>query len=145
MIGTIKNVRQNSVNVYEMTNEGNLYAGGIQMEQSLTIEAFNEKLQAWNGQTIKITKKELHDLDETILSLKSVSYSNHNRRLDDYVPEHSLLLHGDGEIENEANSMEPLPAPVYEIPLTEESNYHANGNHLSVITDRAEYTLELQS
>ncbi|WP_249870365.1 hypothetical protein [Oceanobacillus saliphilus] len=112
--------------------------------QSLTIEEFNEKLKTWTGKNIKITKKELHDFDETVMELKSVSYANHTRRMDDYVPEHSLLLNGEGEIENEDNQMEPLPTPLYEIPLDEAANYGFDGSSFSLDTERAVYTIEEQ-
>ncbi|WP_067726231.1 hypothetical protein [Oceanobacillus damuensis] len=111
-------------------------------QQSLTIEEFNEKLKSWTGKNVKITKQELDDLDETVMELKSVSYSNNTRRVDDYVPEHSLLLNGDGEIENEDEQMEPMPAPLYEIPLDEGTSYEFNGSSFSLATERAAYTIE---
>ncbi|MFC4023991.1 hypothetical protein ACFOUV_09305 [Oceanobacillus longus] len=111
-------------------------------QQSLSIEEFNEKLKSWTGKNIKITKKELNDLDETVMKLNSVSYSNNTHRVDDYVPEHSLLLSGEGEIENEQNQMEPLPAPLYEIPLDDTSKYNFDGTIFSLSTERAAYKIE---
>ncbi|WP_337020170.1 hypothetical protein [Oceanobacillus massiliensis] len=111
-------------------------------QQSLSIEEFNEKLKSWTGKNIKITKREINDLDETVMALTSVSYTNNTRRIDDYVPEHSLMLNGEGEIENEDDEMEPLPAPIYEIPLNDEAEYSFNGTSFSLKTDRGTYSIE---
>ncbi len=129
--------------VYEAYYQGNLKAGGIHMEQqALSIEEFNDKLKSWTGKNIKITKKELNDLDETEIELQYVSYSNNTQSIDDYVSEHSLILSGEGEIENAENQMEPLPAPRYEIPLDDTSNYYFDGKLFNLKTDRATYTIE---
>ena len=111
-------------------------------QQDLSIEKFNEKLKSWTGKNIKITKRELNDLDETVMELQSISYSNNVQDIDDYVPEHSLVLSGEGEIENEENQMEPLPAPLYEIPLDDKSNYYFDGEVFNLTTDRATYIIE---
>ncbi|WP_245843987.1 hypothetical protein [Oceanobacillus rekensis] len=129
--------------MYEAYYQGNLKAGGIHMEQqALSIEEFNDKLKSWTGKNIKITKKELNDLDETEIELQYVSYSNNTQSIDDYVSEHSLILSGEGEIENAENQMEPLPAPRYEIPLDDTSNYYFDGKLFNLKTDRATYTIE---
>jgi hypothetical protein len=129
--------------VYEAYYEGNLKAGGILMEQqALSIEEFNEKIKSWTGKNIKITKKELNDLDEMEMELQSISYTNNEQGIDDYVSEHSLVLSGEGQIENEENQMEPLPAPHYEIPLDDTSNYHFDGKLFNLKTERATYTIE---
>lgn len=113
-------------------------------QQSMTIEEFNEQLQQWKGKPIKITKKELDDIDEIFLQLDSVSYTNNPNRLDDYIPKHSLQLNGEGEIKNNENERAPLPAPVYEIVLDDNGEYTYDGTAFSLRTERAAYKIETQ-
>lgn len=111
-------------------------------EQNLSIETFNEQLQQWNGNTVKISKHELEDKDETILELQDVIYETDTRRLDDYQPMHTLKLNGTGKIENEAHNLQPLPSSVYEIPLEDSSQYQFDGSRFVLNTDRGRYTIE---
>lgn len=110
----------------------------------LSIEEFNTFIQQWSGRMIKITKHEINDIDQTVMNLQSVSYDQNTRRIDDYVPRHSLLLNGDGQIETlSAMSNVPLPSPNYEIPLEDNSLYEFNGKKFFITTDRGVYKIEL--
>ncbi|GIO21484.1 hypothetical protein [Oceanobacillus sp. J11TS1] len=110
----------------------------------LSIEEFNALIQQWSGRTIKITKHEMDDVDQTVMNLRNISYGQNTRRLDDYVPKHSLLLHGDGQIETFTTmSNEPLPSSNYEIPLQDNSLYEFNGEKFFITTDRGVYRIEL--
>ncbi|MUK88267.1 hypothetical protein GMD78_07670 [Ornithinibacillus sp. L9] len=115
------------------------------MDQNfLSIEEFNDLLQQWNGQTIKVTKHEMDDLDQTVLNLQDISYSRNTRRIDEYEPMHTLQLNGDGNIAPEATSnTEPLPASMYEIPLQDDSLYEFDGEKFLISTDRGVYKIEV--
>ncbi|MFD1451852.1 hypothetical protein [Oceanobacillus sojae] len=110
----------------------------------LSIEEFNTLIQQWNGEKIKITKHEINDIDQTIINLQNISYDQNMRSTDGYVPKHSLLLNGDGQIETlAAMDNEPLPSSTYEIPLQDDSLYEFNGKKFFITTDRGVYKIEL--
>lgn len=110
--------------------------------QFLTIEEFNDLLQQWNGETIKISKHELDDLDETLMTLQDISYERNTRRIDDYEPMHALHLNGTGRIETDADNAQPLPSSVYEIPLEDNSLYEFDGEQFLLSTSRGVYKIE---
>ncbi|WP_163969335.1 hypothetical protein [Oceanobacillus halotolerans] len=111
--------------------------------QYLSVEEFNEMLHQWNGETIKISKEELDDHDETILDLDNISYSKDTRRIDDYEPMHSLHLNGTGFTEtDDVQEYQPLPSSLYEIPLEDSTIYQFDGNQFRLITERGTYTIE---
>ena len=112
-------------------------------EHFLTVEQFNELLKQWDGKTIKISKHELDDLDETVLDLSAISYTTDTRRLDDYEAMHTLNLNGDGKTLTTAEQFQPLPASLYEIPLEDTSLYEFDGKCFIISTDRAVYKIEL--
>lgn len=113
------------------------------MEQHfLSVEEFNTLLNQWNGKNIVISKLEMGDEDETVMALKTVSYSKDTRRIDDYEPMHALQLNGSGEIETEANNSESLPESLYEIPIEDSTQYQFDGRKFSLITERGIYTIE---
>ncbi|WP_082232135.1 hypothetical protein [Halobacillus massiliensis] len=114
------------------------------MSEQLSIEQFNEKLQQWSGQTIKITKQEQGDEDTIFMDLNEVSYSTNTRRSDEYEPAHELQLTGKGQTETDRGEYEPLPSPVYEIPLEDSAQYQYDDRRFSLITDRGSYVIELQ-
>lgn len=110
----------------------------------LSIEEFNDMIQQWSGSKIKITKHEIEDVDQTIMNLEHVSYERNTRRIDDYVPMHNLLLHGEGHIETLAiMSNQPLPSSQYEIPLEDNSMYEFDGEKFFITTERGVYKIEL--
>lgn len=112
--------------------------------QFLSIEEFNALIQQLNGRSIKITKHEMDDVDQTVMNLRDVSYEQNTRRIDDYVPMHNLLLNGDGHIETlAAMSNQPLPSSVYEIPLQNNSLYEYDGEKFFITTERGVYKIEL--
>ncbi|MDC3417400.1 hypothetical protein [Aquibacillus salsiterrae] len=111
-------------------------------QQYLTIEEFNQLLQEWNGETIKISKQELDDQDNTIMKLHSISYENNTRRVDEYEPRHALILNGAGTVETDQQSNQPLPSAYYEIPLEDSTLYKYDHSQFSLITDRGKYTIK---
>ncbi|RYG73346.1 hypothetical protein EU245_06550 [Lentibacillus lipolyticus] len=110
--------------------------------QFLTIEEFHELLQQWNGETIKISKHEIDDLDEIQMTLQNISYDRNTRRMDDYEPMHALQLNGDGTMETDANNPQELPSSLYEIPLEDNSLYEFDGHQFLVSTSRGVYKIE---
>ncbi|WP_010531326.1 hypothetical protein [Lentibacillus jeotgali] len=110
--------------------------------QFLTVEAFNDLLQQWNGKTIKISKHELDDLDETLMTLQGISYERNTRRLDDYEPMHALQLNGTGTVETDASNVQSLPSSVYEIPLEDNTLYEFDGKQFLLSTSRGVYKIE---
>ncbi|MCA1020622.1 hypothetical protein GLW04_11660 [Halobacillus litoralis] len=110
--------------------------------QPLTIEHFNERFQRWSGADIIITKHELNDEDTTVMHLDHIAYGTDTTRLDEYLPMHSLFLYGEGEAEIGPQQMEPLPAPYYEIPLQDTTQYIYSRDAFVLMTDRATYTIE---
>lgn len=111
-------------------------------DQYVSIETFNEQLQQWNGNTVKISKHELEDEDETIMELQDVTYQTSTRRLDDYQSMHTLQLNGTGKNENEAHDLQPLPSSIYEIPLEDSSRYQFDGSRFVLTTERGKYMIE---
>lgn len=109
----------------------------------LSVEEFNELLQQWSGKTIKVTKQELEDNDETLMQLDSISYETNTRRLDEYEPMHALQLNGTGTIQTETPDPQPLPSSFYEIPLEDTSLYQFDESCFSLITERGTYRIEL--
>ncbi|RDW15535.1 hypothetical protein [Oceanobacillus chungangensis] len=109
----------------------------------LSIEEFNQLLQQWNGESIKIVKHELDDLDETLLDLDSLSYSNNDNRGDGYEARHSLYLNGSGVIETTSHNYETLPKDFYEIPLEDSTLYEFDGSRFILSTTRGVYTIEI--
>ncbi|TMN22234.1 hypothetical protein FH966_04305 [Lentibacillus cibarius] len=110
--------------------------------QFLTIEEFNDLLQQWNGETIKISKHELNDLDETLMTLQEISYDRNTRRIDDYEPMHALQLNGAGTMETDIGEPQTLPSSLYEIPLEDNSLYEFDGHQFLVSTSRGVYKIE---
>lgn len=109
----------------------------------LSIEQFDQLLQKWAGRTVKITKHEMDDIDETILNVKNITYTKNGRSIDGYVSMYSLLLNGDGDISTTMNSMEELPHSMYEIPLQDDSLYEFDGEKFLISTDRGVYKIGL--
>ncbi|GEN53206.1 hypothetical protein [Halobacillus faecis] len=108
----------------------------------LTIEEFNQRLQQWQGENIRIQKHELRDEDTITMNLDSISYETHTRRLDDYTPMHALYLHGQGQTETDAQSAQPLPSAYYEIPLEDSTRYQYLNDRFTLETARGTYTIE---
>lgn len=115
------------------------------MTQYLSVEEFNNMLQQWNGETIKISKSEIDDKDNTVMELNSISYTKNTRRIDDYEPKHALILNGSGKVEIDKNEYEPLPSAYYEIPLEDSTLYQYDESQFSLINDRGSYTIEVLS
>ncbi|MCP3027076.1 hypothetical protein [Halobacillus sp. A5] len=111
-------------------------------ERALTIEEFNQLLQQWSGETIKVTKEELEDEDTLIMQLHDISYETNTRRIDDYEPMHALHLNGTGTTQSEEQNLQPLPSSMYEIPLEDSSQYQFEGERFSLVTERGRYTIE---
>ncbi|MEC5423903.1 hypothetical protein QGM71_10420 [Virgibacillus sp. C22-A2] len=112
-------------------------------ENFLSVEEFNELLSKWSGETIKIMKQELDDTDETVMKLKAISYDKNTRRIDEYVPMHTLQLNGTGNVQTTAADLQSLPESMYEIPLEDTSLYEFDGSRFSLTTDRGVYTIEI--
>src|SRR5699024_4593943 len=118
------------------------HKGGDVMEESpLTIEEFNDQLQQWSGQKIRIVKEEMDDLDETMLVLDDVSYAK-GSSIDDYIPKYALLLKGNGVVEKTMNHYEELHSEEFEIPLGEDTIYEFDGKRFFIRNSRGIYTIE---
>ncbi|WP_431802299.1 hypothetical protein [Halobacillus andaensis] len=111
-------------------------------ERTLTVEEFNQLLQQWSGETIKITKQELEDEDSIIMQLNDISYETDTRRLDEYEPMHALHLNGTGTTQTNEQDLQPLPSSLYEIPLEDSTQYQFEGDRFSLVTERGSYTIE---
>ncbi|WP_047985648.1 hypothetical protein [Ornithinibacillus californiensis] len=110
----------------------------------LSVEDFHSLIQQWSGRRIKITKHEMDDVDQIVMDLQHITYDRNTRRIDDYVPMHSLQLNGDGRIETLATmSTQPLPSPNYEIPLQDNTMYEFDGEKFFITTERGVYKIEL--
>jgi len=110
-------------------------------ESPLTIEEFNDRLQQWSGQKIRIVKEEMDDLDETLLELEDVSYVE-GSSIDDYIPKYALLLKGNGVVETTMNHYEELPSEAFEIPLDEDTIYEFDGKRFFIKNLRGVYMIE---
>ena len=108
----------------------------------LTIEEFNQLLQQWQGENIRIQKHELRDEDTVTMNLQEISYESNTRRLDDYTPSHALFLHGQGQTQTGVQNAQPLPSAYYEIPLEDSTRYQHLNDRFTLHTDRGTYTIE---
>ncbi|HLR52238.1 MAG TPA: hypothetical protein VK072_05110 [Candidatus Avamphibacillus sp.] len=109
----------------------------------LSIEEFNELLNQWKGQYIKVSKHELEDLDETLMDLENVSYKKNDGTIDDYQSKYTMQLNGDGQIYTDNNQFRPLPQNQYDIPLEEDALYEYDGNQFIISTERGIYKIEI--
>jgi hypothetical protein len=107
----------------------------------LSVEEFNQLLNQWNGQSIKVSKHEMNDLDETLMDLEHISYANNTRRIDDYEAKHALQLNGSGNIIDDTNDLQSLPASSYEIPLEDNTLYAFDGSRFLLRTSRGVYQI----
>lgn len=112
-------------------------------DRILSIEEFNRLIQQWSGENIKITKHELRDEDAVFMKLNNISYDTDTRRIDDYVPMHSVHLHGEGRTATDAQNSQPLPATYYEIPLEDSTEYKFDNQQFTLTTERGTYTIEI--
>ena len=112
-------------------------------KNKLSVEAFNEQLSKWNGKDIKIVKQEMNDIDEIFISLETINFSKNDQRLDDYEPLYVLQLNGEGKVKTTDNHSVPLPSPLYEIPIEDETSYQFDGTVFTLTTDRGVYTIEI--
>lgn len=110
-------------------------------ESPLSIEEFNDQLQQWSGQKIRIVKEELDDLDETLLELEDVSYAK-GSSVDDYIPRYALLLKGTGVVGTTMNNYEELPFEAFEIPLEEDTIYEFDGRRFFISSSRGVYMIQ---
>ncbi|MUV39152.1 hypothetical protein JNUCC1_03025 [Lentibacillus sp. JNUCC-1] len=110
--------------------------------QFLSIEAFNELINQWNGKNIIIKKIEMDDVDMIRVELDHISYSEEPEGMDGYVSKYALLLNGYGETLT-ADDFQSLPNMTYEIPLEDTSLYEYNGNTFIITTDRGVYQISL--
>ncbi|CDQ18540.1 hypothetical protein SAMN05192559_101848 [Halobacillus karajensis] len=111
----------------------------------LTVEEFNQLLQKWHGEKIRIMKHEIRDEDTITMNLQEISYDTNTRRLDEYTPMHALYLHGQGQTETDAQSAQPLPSPYYEIPLEDSTRYQYLNDRFKIETERGTYTIEKET
>ena len=114
----------------------------VQEHKFLSIEQFNDLLQRWTNSKIKISKWEMHDVDEVIMHLDKVTYKNETPTIDGYEPIHTLQLNGTGSIETDHEMSVPLPTPMYEIPLEHDLLYQFDGKTVFINTSRATYKIE---
>ena len=110
-------------------------------ENRLNIEEFNDQLQQWSGQKIRIVKEEMDDLDETLLELDNVSYTE-GSSIDDYIPKYALLLKGNGVVGTTMNNYEELPSESFEIALEEDTIYEFDGKRFFITTSRGVYMIQ---
>jgi len=119
--------------------------GGIFVDKLfLSIEEFNELLNQWKGQYIKVSKHELEDLDETLMDLQNVSYKKNDGTIDDYQSKYTMQLNGNGQIYTDNNQFRPLPHNQYDIPLEEDTLYEYDGNQFIISTERGIYKIEIE-
>lgn len=109
----------------------------------LSIDEFNEQLKQLTGKQISISKMEMEDVDNISIRLDRVSYEKDTNRIDDYEALYTLILHGDGVIETDLNTSQPLPSSAYDIPLDGKSLYEFDGEHFIISTSRATYKIGL--
>lgn len=110
----------------------------------LTIEEFNELLNRWTGQYIRVTKHEIDDLDETIIELEDISYNKNHDSIDDYQSKYTMHLNGEGQVLTEQNKARPLPENQYDIPLEEDTLYEFDGSQFIISTERGIYKIEIE-
>lgn len=69
------------------------------------------------------------------MHLDKVTYVNEVPTIDGYEPIHTLQLIGTGSIETEHNMSVPLPTPMYEIALENDSLYEFDGKTFFINTN----------
>ena len=129
-------------NCMSSADEENLIKGGIYLKHEMTsIEAFHEQLKKWSGTTIHITKQESQDWDHIYLELTNVTFHRQQPDIDGYRSRYILQLHGKGNIQNDDETMQPLPDDTYDIPLQDTAMYEWDGNQFTISTERALYKI----
>ncbi len=98
-------------------------------------------LATWKGQTIRVVKEELENVDQAYLHLTDVRLKEVTRDTDDYLANRAIELVGGGETVEESGEA-VLPYARYDLPLTDLHDVEANQDHLVFKNDRASYTIQ---
>lgn len=109
----------------------------------LSMQDLDDRLKALQGSEIEVEKKEQQDLDVVHISLEKVAYDKDFHKFDEYEAKYTLELHGTGTIETDVGNAVPLPSPVYEIPLDQDTmrEYEEDDDELIISTERAVYKI----
>lgn len=110
-------------------------------EKFLVIKELDTLLRKWTGHQIKIIKTEKKDVDEINMMLDSISYNKDSDRPDNYEALYTLQLNGEGVIDTDVLSAEPLPEPEYEIDLGTKALYEYEDEEIIISTERAVYKI----
>jgi hypothetical protein len=103
-------------------------------------ESVSEWMRSQATHFFVIEKQEQKDTDLVRIQVKHVETEHRGvHDPDDYVAEHTLLIHGDGLHIGETEAA--LPQSVYEIPLIGEYSFQAGDGAYRITTDRATYVI----
>lgn len=107
------------------------------------MQEVKDMIRPWMDQHVLLTKHEDGDIDKTVLKLKAITIVEREPSIDDYVSPQALQLHGNGFVLFK-DRRTPLPYERYDIPLTDQLHVHRREGALHIVTERAQYTIELQ-
>lgn len=107
-----------------------------------SIEFLLQKLNELKGSEITIEKKERDDLDMNKLVLDNVEIVNQLHDIDDYVDLQTVELQGKGSVITSDGKRMKLPLDSYELPIHQLHSVEASGELLTIITDRATYSIK---
>jgi hypothetical protein len=95
--------------------------------------------------SIWIEKEEQTDLDRIELAVQEVGFLDHSETEDPYLPSQAIVLRGVGTIQNQEGEKQRLPQDYYEIPLDGSVKGVENNNGLEIQTERAHYSIKINS
>ncbi|WP_257349706.1 hypothetical protein [Pseudalkalibacillus decolorationis] len=99
-----------------------------------------DALGRWTNQELTISKQELGNNDETILTLEDAVIKEQQPDRDDYLAPTILQLRGDGIIvENEKSAA--LPYGTYDISLEEVADVQITDDLISFHTSKGQYRI----
>lgn len=119
---------------------GEFYSEVNNMETSEMITELHSTLKNWVGGHLIIEKDEHGDQDKVIMLLEDLSFLHRGEIIDDYTASTLLQLHGKGKVISDEATV-PLPHSNFEIQLEDMKNINQEDKHLTISTDRANYSI----
>ncbi|MDP4551815.1 hypothetical protein Q9251_13125 [Alkalihalobacillus macyae] len=108
------------------------------METSTMLKDLRNALTEWIGGHLIIEKKELDDVDKTIMKLEDFTFQHRGETVDDYTASTLLQLKGEGKVISDEATV-PLPHSLFEIPIENISEVNHQTTELMIATERASY------
>lgn len=117
------------------------YAKGGRTNASIPCDTLRQWLEENKDRELIIRKEEDGQENRITIRLQDIDMVQHHDT-DDYLSDQALLLQGPGTVRTD-EGLEPLPADAFEISLTDKWSARSDHRKLQLITERADYSIEL--